>query len=748
MLFSVAVVALICGCGGPVEDPNAKPWRSLCEELLDPDRIARMDLPPSSIITSYDRTGGNDDYNNYVRTGPKGWWVLADIEGPGYITRFWFTGAEKGTHRVRFYFDGEKEPRIDTTMDELCGGREQYCWYSLVPISYARKLVVMTQKGGFKEGGWPRLFYQINHTSLPKDQPVASYPKMLTASDRDLIDELRGKWESAGEQWIAKPGENVLNDLILAPGKITECKMIEGPGEISVLEIVPDFSKISAPDRREAMLRDVILQIEWDGCGEKSVEVPLGDFFGSFWRRTRFNSMYMGMSGNRFRCCFPMPFKTSAKISFKHDGVEQLPVKVVSRVRKLDEWAVRHGYFHSCWHKTGPADVGRPHPIVIASGRGKYVGCILGVTGVDQSWWILEGDETIVVDGESFPRWHGTGLEDYFNGGWYYNNVLVRPFHGLTFRVPFRAVQYRLHPNDPQSFEKSIAMQFERGPGQASKGWMESVAYYYMATPVAAASSLGKRNERSLPVDQFAAVTILSEIINHERLGDYEGALGLTLDFLARNPEMPQGELLRLRAIAYEEKLHGFDAVKKKYEDFVADSTNEAAIAEAKLLLWFHESPNNALLGAYCNAGTDIVIDGKLAMKVDHPERLIVKPVNLAAGDHIMSVRAQWRRRVPWIQVCLRTHSGDFVSRPDWKWARNPIGAWASRDFDDSRWEEFGHPGLNGPPQIPYVKLMPNAFVGMQANAIGIQVPEWDQRRDTIGFRTLFRLQGPDVPGK
>ena len=49
-------------------------------------------------------------------------------------------------------------------------------------------------------------------------------------------------------------------------------------------------------------------------------------------------------------------------------------------------------------------------------GRGKFVGLFLGVTGEDNSWWILEGDENMTVDGESrppgtAPDWKTTSME-------------------------------------------------------------------------------------------------------------------------------------------------------------------------------------------------------------------------------------------------------------------------------------------------------------------------------------------------
>ena len=43
----------------------------------------------------------------------------------------------------------------------------------------------------------------------------------------------------------------------------------------------------------------------------------------------------------------------------------------------------------------------------------------------------LEGDERISVDGSRSPQIHGTGLEDFFSGGFYFiRGAFTLPTHG------------------------------------------------------------------------------------------------------------------------------------------------------------------------------------------------------------------------------------------------------------------------------------------------------------------------------
>ena len=115
-------------------------FSDLVGRLTNIEQMARLDVDNAMLVSSYDRTGGNDDFNNFLRDADeKGWSVMADLKGPGYISRFWFTGGE-ASQRIRLYFDGEKKPRVDMTVGEWCGGRDP-CrppWRSMRTIAIIR----------------------------------------------------------------------------------------------------------------------------------------------------------------------------------------------------------------------------------------------------------------------------------------------------------------------------------------------------------------------------------------------------------------------------------------------------------------------------------------------------------------------------------------------------------------------------------------------------------------------------------
>ena len=86
------------------------------QELLNLADISRLSLYRAGEmeqLSSYDRTGGNDDgfsgkYSS-IRKEAEGL-VIADLRGPGVINRIWTPTPTTDT--IKFFFDGETSPRI------------------------------------------------------------------------------------------------------------------------------------------------------------------------------------------------------------------------------------------------------------------------------------------------------------------------------------------------------------------------------------------------------------------------------------------------------------------------------------------------------------------------------------------------------------------------------------------------------------------------------------------------------------
>ena len=187
--LAAGLLVVAGGCGQERPAGEAVTVASLAERLADPLALARLDQEGTRLHSTYDRTGGNNDYGTFLRaSSTPGWQVLVDLKGPGFVSRVWFTGAKGGVpHHFRFYFDGEDTPRVEGDIKELFGGSAEpflaplaeynnYCWYSFVPMSYAKSLRIECEQGPPEDNGSPRkLYYQISESALPRGTPVETF---------------------------------------------------------------------------------------------------------------------------------------------------------------------------------------------------------------------------------------------------------------------------------------------------------------------------------------------------------------------------------------------------------------------------------------------------------------------------------------------------------------------------------------------------------------------------------------------
>jgi hypothetical protein len=104
----------------------------LLSELTKPhDYILRR-------ISSYDRTGGNDDYRPLA---PGETLTLLDEGGPGEISHVWITIADDERFHLkkmvlRMYWDGESSPSVEAPVGDFFGlGLGEYFLYQSVPLS-------------------------------------------------------------------------------------------------------------------------------------------------------------------------------------------------------------------------------------------------------------------------------------------------------------------------------------------------------------------------------------------------------------------------------------------------------------------------------------------------------------------------------------------------------------------------------------------------------------------------------------
>lgn len=240
-----------------------------------------------------------------------------------------------------------------------------------------------------------------------------------------------------------------------------------------------------------AMSDDILsatrLRITFDG--NTTVDSPLGEFFGSALGEYEIRSLMYGMDTSDegwYSSWWPMPFGKSAKIELVNDSQHDIQSAEVEVTSAKAEIAAPVSWFRTTTHR-GMTEPGKDWMFLEAKqGPGKFVG-VTHTMNRDRDRGYLEGDERVYVDGESEPRMHGTGTEDFYEGGWYFNQETFNlPTHGNPVHETDEMGTtgdatgcYRLMIGDQVPFSKSLRFSIEHGPANDWQAWYSSTSYWY-----------------------------------------------------------------------------------------------------------------------------------------------------------------------------------------------------------------------------------------------------------------------------
>ena len=244
-----------------------------------------------------------------------------------------------------------------------------------------------------------------------------------------------------------------------------------------------------APRNSVALQRQVIVRCYWDDETTPSVEVPVSDFFGvGFGEWRDYISLPLNMTSGGYNSYWPMPFRRRARITVENRSTVVLDrfyynVDVETYAQLPDSLLYFHAQFRRAATQTGQALL-----LADAVGRGHYVGTVLSMQPRrGRSMWYLEGNERVFIDGEQAPSVIGTGTEDYFSSGWYFDTgPYSAPYHGATIKdsLSGRVSAYRWHIEDPIPFTRSLRFTIEHGGTNDTRNVdYTSVAVWYQTHP-------------------------------------------------------------------------------------------------------------------------------------------------------------------------------------------------------------------------------------------------------------------------
>lgn len=487
------VVALAVVAAWADDPPEPLPW----EIWNDLGEIARLRLDHQVILRSsrcpdgcaYDRHSDGD--GRFIRTiGNEG--VIFEHEGAGAITRIWMTQGEGGiSHaldeniRLRLTLDGAAEPVFDLPLPEVFGTTAPFtpplAVDRLVSSGGNTSVVPMSYRDGCRlsliGAETARIWFQVTGHRL------ASADGVTTFTGTEDLTQWRSLLNSPGtDPWIdGSSHPTISGSAILNPGEIEIVADLVGPDSLTAL-------LLDVPRER---WNELELVIEFDG--QRRAEMAITDFFAigrAGADSTR--SLLIGTDDqDQLYSYFPMPFFRSATVALRLTEAAVVPVEIDFVVRRRNEVPARDsGIFATQLRIIEPSTAGRDSVIADLEGPGRWVGLFLEAGSIgSQSQAFLEGDERVHADGSRHPVWYGTGVEDFFGGGFYYriDSLVSSPFrralHGMTYDLPDADGRvmgmYRLMLTDAPVFGASLEVGLEGGPVNQTPVRLRAVSYFY-----------------------------------------------------------------------------------------------------------------------------------------------------------------------------------------------------------------------------------------------------------------------------
>jgi hypothetical protein len=261
---------------------------------------------------------------------------------------------------------------------------------------------------------------------------------------------------------------------------------VSGPFSIASIKLnIPGLASAANTNVAD-MLTNLWLRIAFDSEKNPSVYAPIGSFFamGQFaFYPTR--SLPVGMdSNNNLYCYFPMPFARRAVIQLiSHGASSTTNIHSEIQYQPFTNSFADVGCFKTQFRSEIPTTNGSDIIMLNREGGGHLVGIVMSMMG-PRNRGFLEGDERIYVDDCQTPSFYGTGTEDFFNGGFYFQNGLFTlPTHGNTADLSDTNYNYtsayRFFLSDAIPFRKHIMVGIQHGGADDVSENVWTLAYYY-----------------------------------------------------------------------------------------------------------------------------------------------------------------------------------------------------------------------------------------------------------------------------
>ncbi|MBI4244929.1 MAG: DUF2961 domain-containing protein [Planctomycetes bacterium] len=439
--------------------------------------------------TSSDLTGGNNDgfgtfgiFNFLYRENGK--YVIFDDKNQGTIVQMFFQPALPDTNprilsqQIQIFsdnvltydvpaykfFTGEMPP-FTLPLSNLGNGG----YWSYFPLKYSNRSKILTDIA---------TFYHF------------TYMKGKVDTDTD---DLTRTFENSGQS-----PHTLKSELVSFPVNIPAGREIEAIRYDQAGTILEFRATVNNSDN----WKNLWLKIYWDGQTTPAVNIPLGMLFGASYPAYDIKGLFSGMDGTTGYCYLPMPFRSNAITKIENKGTVDASVQI--DVAIIDgRYPEPFGHFYAKYNEALPSSLNYDYKILQTNGWGKLIGLVIDhyidealVRQNGQSYWYMEGDLRIYVDGSEHPQLHGTSHETISNWGWYDNSqaghgAQDRPFTYPTHSYSGKKVeatpngirisrsQNRTFVTDFVPFHKQIDVSLEHALTNDGNAYYHTAALFY-----------------------------------------------------------------------------------------------------------------------------------------------------------------------------------------------------------------------------------------------------------------------------
>jgi hypothetical protein len=286
-----------------------------------------------------------------------------------------------------------------------------------------------------------------------------------------------------------------------------------------------EFISDNNRSKLNSLLDSCFLKFYWDEMQIPAVNIPLSHFFSvGALTNPESKSIINGIDSNSVLFnYFNMPFAKNAKLylinnsSFDIDSLS-IDIGLKENMFKSSDYGLFYSQMYSFQDTIIYKAIAPPGII----GEGHLVGVNINADGRSDIY--LESNDVFYTDDLLTPYISGTGMEDFFNCGYYFRSGPVSHlFSGLSDALGSKRSMYRMFITDPIPFKSNLLTTYEYFNPYGNNPKLDISIFYYLndKSSLILSDSLDVGNFNSEAIHNYNSTP--SELINS--IFSYEGGL-------------------------------------------------------------------------------------------------------------------------------------------------------------------------------------------------------------------------------